>query len=290
MHGVRLPTIAGLIRFNDEVSEEAKRVVLPKFFLGPNTELVEVVSDDTAARSHEREHIESGAALWSKMKAGTTPVAFVFGAQSIGPTNQNKEYHANQARVAAQTFAEDWLIQNGGGLVVIAGNTSLSDPQMHAINSLVLVDSIVDDKKDGIWKFEEMKRNEKFAIFSPFIQFDHFDVSETADMRESKSFALTDGDILLGGMTEMKDYLTDVFVTTDCPEGMEKSVIKYMQKILKKPIIYSSNDLYLHKLLNGEKCITFSALPVGLPISVQKELSTKPWLSSSILDLFSNKY
>lgn len=299
MSGIRNPLVAGLIRFNEDVSAEAKKVLSR----ASQSECLEVVSDDTLRRAHDRHHIEAGAGLLTKtfLSLGTDRksiwCAVAHGFVPVGVNNDSKEFHANQARIVAEYYGEEWVKEAGGGVVVTAHASADDDSQR-----IVLSDGF--QVVNELVEVTDMPASSSLANDIKFVRaLDGLLSEEFLTLGEPQPnslchFVLKKSDeSIIGGISvcEKTGNIIDPFITTDCPEGTEWQMLSAVvglaskeSRIRKPKFFLSTNDKYLHQLLRGSGAsivprVVFSALPLNMNMEDQKQLRRLPWLSSSLL-------
>lgn len=298
LYGTRNPLVAGLIRTNDEISEESKKMLHKYFFSqcklidssAHQVEAVEVVSDDSVHRSHDPTHIEAGVGVIIKSLARLAnmeiPCAIVMNCMHVGVRNNFKNYHSNQARVMCQYNAEKWIENdmNGRGLVISVSSDEACQPsesEGYMEMATVKRSAIVHHKQSkSSLTMEEIPLEEKEEIFSNHLRIPILS-TKTYGLVDKETDALLCGFSLIEGN---KSTCIDPFVTTDCPEGMEHEMMEMAaSKYGIFHMEYCSNDKFIDNLFKNEgETITLSALPIGLTENEQTVIMKRPWITSGL--------
>lgn len=312
LHGKRAPGIAGLIRLNDEISYESKNVLFKSYFSNNcfqtdhigEVESLEVVSDETVRWAHDRTQIEAGAGLLLKTaihipskspsrESVIFPCAIVSHFTHIGTSNDNRNYHANQAKEACQLHGEEWIVsthENKKGLVITAHAVTEEAPLQVSQGYIALNESrrFTVHAKSSNLRIDKIPPNQKEQLFNQNI---YFPLLLKAPVLESFVLADRSSDSIICGVSLAKTpaglRAVDPYVTMDCPEGEEKSCLTSLVGELasrngakKCDILFSSNDKFLSSILtdNNEDCdsIIFSALPIGLDQDDQHAVISAP--------------
>jgi len=306
LYGHRHPLIAGLIRFDDEISNEAQRVLQTAVFSQNNffskistdaVRLVEIVSDETVSKSHNRTLIESGTGVMIKTTLtlpGTEkiPVGISLGFHGVGISNDSKQYHGNQVRTFSNEFLTDSISEtNNSGIVLICHDVSDADNNTidllpgHEIVAEILdapIRSSSTSNDTSSYSLVELSSEECAEIYAPCVQFGR-------ELDDTKFLALrsAEGDLICGGSVTANKILTDPFVTLDCPEGEEKRILEIFSKkfIGAKKIVFSSSDKFTANLFPNENVrYVVSAKPVGDITDEQFSLlQRRPWVLQGLL-------
>ncbi len=297
LYGTRNPLVAGIIRTNDEISNESKRV-LDKFFFQRNpfvtqhvdVDAHEVVSDDSVHRAHDPTHLEGGVGitLTTKIKLPKSkeeiPCAVVVNCTHVGVRNDFKNYHANQARVVCQAFAEKNLGDRGIVFSVTDNDQSVGDGYL-PITRLHKVDPKSQKINSHQYSVEPISHTEKAQIFSQYNTFPSL-------MTAVENFALIDkkSDSIICGISRIPETnkLTDPFVTLDCPEGNEKSCLGQLVSEVSRSrsaiLEVSESDRVIFQLFGSETSgLVVHALPIGLTSEEQTSLLRGPLCFSGML-------
>ena len=318
LFGRRLPQVSGVIRANEELSQESKAVLVKSFFAKfpfsnhnvAEIDSFEIVSDDTLSLAHDRDLIEAGAGVVlktavhipsrssSEENGVVLPCGIVTHCSHIGANNDNQNYHSNQAMAVCQHFAEEWIIKGNQeqpqGLIIISHSVSEQHPlqlshgyipvnevcryTVQAETSESLVIQQLPDKNDIL----------KQTLHFPLV----------LSCPSLESFGLIDNTYLLCGVSILRTSFgllaVDPFVTTDCPSGQEKHLLTTLVGQLAKrngfktcDIQYSGNDKFLSSILapqstRSNHSIVFSALPIGLDHTQQEAIVRTPWALSGL--------
>lgn len=317
LFGRRLPQVSGVIRANEELSEESKTVLLKSFFAKfpfsnhnvAEIDSFEIVSDDTLSLAHDRDHIEAGAGLVVKTAVNipsrssgedglVLPCGIVTHCSHIGANNDNQNYHSNQAMAVCQHFAEDWIIKGNTqpqGLIITAHSVSEQHPLQLSPGYIPV---------NEVCRYTvQAEPSESHLVIKPLT--DKVDIlKETlhfplvVNCPSLESFGLIDNTYLLCGLsilrTSSRLLAVDPFVTTDCPSGEEKHLLtKLVGQLAKRngfkscDIQYSGNDKFLSSILapqstTSNHSIVFSALPIGLDHTQQQAIIRTPWALSGL--------
>ena len=289
LYGSRSPLVAGIIRRNDEISEESKRV-LEKSFFSKNDFLLskvhvdafEVVSDESVHRAHDPTHLEAGVGVTvsTRIKIGNReiPCAIVMNCLHVGVRNDFKNYHANQARLICQDFALDTV--GDCGLVLSVGDNVIKDPFRETCRIVRVNMKVGPRSEESLYAIEKISDLEKIDIFARFITF--------PDLHESlESFALVDKtDVVICGISRVPGTsgFTDAFVTMDCPTGSEKRMIELLaSKIMQgksSSLEFATSDKHIAPLFDQSQSVSVSAMPVGLTNTEQEIILRNPMLTS----------
>ena len=269
MYGNRSPLVSGLIRFDDEVSTEAKRMY---FGRSDEEHIVEVVSDDSVARSTDPDHIEAGAGLWRSS-------GIAYGFLPVGTSNNDRTYHAAQARLVAQQCCEDALDESGGLAVTIDHTPHVLSPGYKRLNVLLSVD-IPRVHAPG-YEIET----------TPLSELSQFQFALAKQPRDIVHFVCKFNNTLYGGVSQTDKKFSDPFITTDCPED---EAIRVLSALCKgKHLYYSSNDKYMHSILSKyttSQKLEISAIPINMDQQKQNFVLKTPWLASSLLQFLPERY
>ena len=314
MYGTRHPRIAGLIRFNEEISHESKRHVFASLFdknpvvdlLGP-VDTIEVVSDDTVMRSHDRNHIEAGVGVLIKtglsVPSPTGPIeipcALITNCSHVGATNDCKQFHSNQARVVCEHYGEEWL--GTRGLLVTAHRIGGDDAAEISVSEgsavvteLYSVDFPITrvDFTHSNLTVESVTARDRINLLSNFVHFPSLLASASVE-----SFALVDPgvDVVLCGVSTVvcKSGLvaTDAYVTVDCPSGTEEEMLGVIISRLASQKGFNRIKLTLSKndaittIFNPDRLVTqvvLSAVPIALTEMEQRAVMKAPWAMSGL--------
>ena len=292
LYGHRHPRIAGLIRFNDEISAEAQRVLQRmvfaenKFLTRMNPEcidLVEIVSDDTSSRSDNPNLIESGTGVMIRTNVEVPGHFKIFcgislGFQGVGIRNDSKKYFANQVRAFSDDYLTDHVIEQGGGLVLTCHQLDEEEgniidlPNGHE----VLVDVLeVDLKRCGKTIDHKLLTNQDFDdLYEPCIRFD----PQSAD--SARLVGVLENDTLLyGGSITSENILVDPFITVDCPEDGHLSLPAHR-------MVFTSSDKYIHKLFPDAKIryvVTGKVVGDTVSPNLVSLLKNRPWVLRGLL-------
>jgi hypothetical protein len=292
LYGIRNPLVAGIIRQNDEISTESKKMLNKHFFarIGgdatPIVEAVEVVSDDSMHRSHDPTHIEAGVGVIVKTIAHlprtreAVPCAIVMNCMHVGVRNDFKNYHANQARVMCEHYAESWVQDEGRGLVVSVGSDVTSEGYMHITDSRTCKLQPVEDQEN--LTLEPVSSDEKSEIFST-----HFTLTEPSTSVETVGLVDIESDTLIcGASLHGKKMLTDPFITTDCPAGKEVEIMGILaRKLGRVELEFCGNDRFIDSLFPvTSDSVSLSVLPMGLSVEDQENLLRYPWVTGGIFN------
>ena len=290
MYGNRNPSVSGIIRRNDEISDESKRV-LSRTFFGPRSnawrnidqiEAVEVVSDESVHRAHDATHLEAGVGVVATTRMnGDLPTSIVLNCTHVGIGNSFKKFHANQARIACIELAEKQLA--GRGLVLSVarlGEGPLTSDGFMEITRLrcVSIKNRVDSEK---YATEDLSIDAKRHLFAPYnYMFDIVNGSSVLIHNETDS-------IVCGATAVSNGLFTDCFITDDCPRGQEKELIEFfLSRLSGTSLEISSSDELVSRLFSDETSegeeLAVSALPVGLTVEEQNHLLQRPWVFSGL--------
>jgi len=292
LYGARSPLVAGIIRRNDEISDESKKVIEKSFFnRNPflldrvHVDAFEVVSDDSIHRAHDPTHLEAGVGitLTTSVKIGDReiPCAVVMNCLHVGVRNDFKKYHANQARLICQDFA----IESVGvcGLVLSVGDDVISD-RFRDISRIGRVHLTLEKKNaDTQYAIEKISNEEKRDIFNRYLTFPNVqDSLETISLIDKSSDSVVCGISVVPGT----DRFTDAFVTMDCPSGSERQMIQLLaSKITTKRTAYlefATSDKQNAKVFGEHDSMPLSAMPVGLTESEQAFIVRNPIVTSGM--------
>jgi hypothetical protein len=322
LYGSRLPQLTGLIRFNEQISVESKNKLSKTFFDRSNfakmdgigiIESIEVVSDETVHLSHDRNQIEAGVGLLLKTaihlpQGSTVACGIVMNFTHVGENNDNRNYHANQAKAACEHLAREWVSKTTsepkphGGLVVTAHHVSDEQP-IQLSEGYISVNDIrrftvhaTHSPLQNHLTIEPISSEEKQVMLSPFV---HLPFLSTSACLESFGLCDTKRDTLLCGVSVLKTphgniRAVDPFVTTDCPTKEEKVLLTSLvselakrNRVRKCDIEYSGTDrllrsIFQHDLPESTSPIVFSALPIGLQPAEEEAIRRAPWALSGL--------
>ena len=304
LYGHRHPLIAGLIRFDDEISEEARRVLQTsvfsenKFFskINPHAvKLVEIVSDETVSKSHDRTLIEAGTGTMIKTaikfpgRSDHIPCGISLGFRGVGISNDAKLYHANQVR----TFTNEFVTENisDGGFVVTCHEISEDENVIDLLPGHEIVGEVLEVFLRGgakipdnsEYKIVELTGDDFEQIYDPCVRF-----NSQIDNLRFLGLCADNGTLICGGSVTSENILVDPFVTLGCKEGEEKLMLEIFAKNLlgTKKIVFSSSDKFIANLF-PEKNVRYvvSAKPVGDEISdeIFSLLKRRPWVLRGLL-------
>ena len=276
LYGNRHPRIAGLIRFDDDLSLEARRVLQNgllwknKFFskINPNSvKFIEIVSDDTVGKSNDPNLIESGtgAIISTDVKFPNQTKNFscgiAIGFEGVGIYNDSKQYHANQVKTYANEFFLETPPTNADNARLILSCLEISEDNTVDLlpNHQVLTEvvEVVIPRQKRIsnrenYKLKQLEETMYNEIYSPCIIF----ANQINDSEETKFIGMYDLDeknLLCGGtIVEGENLLVDPFVTFDCPEGKETEIFSIFANLANvKKLIFSSSDKFMTKLVGS---------------------------------------
>ena len=306
LYGTRNPLVTGLIRFNEEISSESKKLLAKSALQNPfidtclSVECIEVISDETVMRAEDKNHIEAGAGVLLKTvvkipnPSGSVqvPCAIVTGYSHVGENNDFQTFHSNQAKIICEHYGEDWIEKEGGRGVVITvhGEAPQITQDYMQINQVLHADVARDSQPlpSGM-TVEELSKKEKLSIFEGYVGFPAYSGSDNL-----KSFSLVQHDAILCGVSVFSLghslIATDAFITTDCPEGSERdnlnrliSHVSRQLKAKKTQMRYMQTDRLIDQAIMGRQSATMlTALPIGLSDMEQLALIRAPWVTSGL--------
>jgi hypothetical protein len=294
LYGHRHPKIAGLIRFNEDISSEAQRV-LQRSVIAENKfisrldvdriDLVEIVSDDTVCKSENANLIESGTGVMVSTSLDVAihtriPCGISLGYQGVGIRNDSKKYYANQVKTFSDEYLTDRVMEQGGGLVLSCHKLDDEDendvvdlPADHEILTEILeVDLKTTRRSDPVVPLTETDSND---IYEPCIRFD-----PNTDNPPQLVGVYETGTLLYGGSITNENVLVDPFVTLDCPEHMIRDFALGTNKI-----VFSSSDKYIHNLFPDARIrYVVSGKVVGdVTPNLVSQLRNRPWVLRGLL-------
>lgn len=294
LYGHRHPKIAGLIRFNEDISSEAQRV-LQRAVIAENKfisrlgvdriDLVEIVSDDTVCKSENANLIESGTGVMISTSVSVgqhtrIPCGISLGHQGVGKRNDSKKYYASQVKTFSDEYLTDRVMEQGGGCVLSCHKLDDEDendvvdlPADHEILTEILeADLQVTRRSDTILPLTETD----FAdIYEPCIRFD-----PNTDKPPRLVGVYENDTLLYGGSITSENVLVDPFVTLDCPEDMLRDFALGTNKI-----VFSSSDKYIHNLFPDARIrYVVSGKAVGdVTPNLVSLLRNRPWVLRGLL-------
>ena len=303
LYGHRHPLIAGLIRFDEDISDEAQRVLQTAVFSQNNffskispdaVRVVEIVSDETASKSDNRTLIEAGTGVMIKssltLPAGEKlPCGISLGFHGVGISNDAKNYHANQVRTFSNEFLTDSIVENSSGIVLTCHEISDDENTIdllsgHEIVTEILERSVKSSNIDSSrYSLVELSTDEVRELYAPCIRFD-------CEIDGVKFYGLRseEGLLICGGSLTLQTILSDPFVTLDCPEGDEKNILELFSKkfLGAKKIVFSSSDKFMANLFaDADVRYVITGKPVGEGISSEQFslLQRRPWVLGGLL-------
>ena len=301
LYGIRNPLVSGLIRFNEDISKEAKRVITTEYFNKTLVDLddcdtIEVVSDDSVARADDPTHIEAGVGVVVKTSISTgpeqpvVPCGIVSASKPVGERNNSMLFHANQAKTICEYYAREYVGDRGIILLVKNdGEKLILENNLFKYNFMQKINNFFSQKNE-INEFKIDKIN-NYSFLSNYI---HFPTSLSLHALIDRS-----DNIVCGGKCLVEDrklIITDPFVTMDCMEGSEKeSFILFAQKVMQcrefartnsATVRYVDNDRIMTDIFGKDESRVisrFSLQTVGFSPQEDEVLRRRPWLTSGIV-------
>lgn len=306
LYGIRNPLVSGVIRFNEDISSESKKVLMNEFFNRDNpfvdeidTDSIEIVSDDTLPRAHDRNHVEAGAAVLIKTSmslptGSTVPCAITWRFVGVGANNDCHLFHSNQARVIGEFYGKKFIGDRGVVLTVHpveSGEVSLSEGH-DVVNEILESQLSTNFPIPAYLTVEELPIPERCAIYTPYIHFPSVLASQ-----HLRSFALIDSktDAILCGFNAVslagRTVATDAYVTSDCEIGSERAMIEtlaskvaQLTRARRIALRFSKTDTMLGPLFDSaEVKAVISGVPLGLTWQEQQAVLRAPWITSGLI-------
>jgi len=254
-----------------------------------SVKMIEIVSDDTVGRSHNRTLIEAGAGMIIEGlelavdggNVGDVGCSISFGFTGIGMSNHSKEYHANQVKV----YASEYLADLHAAHVILSCQVpdDIIDlaPGHEFLTEIVRAPLSSNSSSVESWKLTPMDRSEYMRIFSPFNKFSKPPVDGL------NFFSIIDGDnVICGGALTSDGDLVDPFVTMDCPEGFEINALNFLGSCLRvKSLYYSSNDKFIDSLFSKREIryvVSYRAVGIDDPETLYL-IGKRPWIFGGLL-------